>query len=109
MPTRPRPIFTSPCCEQVACKPLHNQGPTFTYPVGKHTMSLGIKVDSLDAAAGAILVVKVRDEPDTLIGKLADKVIRPTHSRESREYPAGTRLLKITRRSRGADGTHAGD
>jgi len=48
----------------VACKPLHNQGPTFTYPVGKHTMSLGIKVDSLDAAAGAILVVKVRDEPD---------------------------------------------
>ena len=44
-----------------------------------------------------------------MIGKLADKVIRPTHSRESREYPAGTRLLKITRRSRGADGTHAGD
>lgn len=57
-------------------------------------MSLGIKVDSLDAAAGAILVVKVRDEPDTaLIGKLADKVIRPTQPREPR-VPSGHEITQ---------------
>jgi len=55
------------------CKPLHNAGGSFTYPVDEHKFILGLP-PSLEEAKNAILLIKVKDEPDAmLLGKLAGK------------------------------------